>query len=995
MWHRNIYLRALMLLLILTCGTGKVHANLIAKSDGPALIGFKLNHWSVEEGAPSRINTITQSRDGFLWIGGVDGLFRFDGVYFEKMAPLGRQEPRIVVSDLLATRDGAIWIGLARGGGVRVWKNGRLTDPKMPNASREVNHMAEGPDGSVWIARGGRSTRSLSRFYKGGWQEFDINSGLPREPVWNILFAADRTQWLALETGIYKRDPGSGPFKYTGIQVWPRASLSESTAGDIWVSDRTGTRRVSQQRASVSAGVSYPTKGGIRTLFDENGDFWGVTWRSGAFRVPALGLPFARERSAKVLAFDTQEGLLSDTLRAIYEDREGNIWIGGELGLNMIRRVPISIAPEIEANPVENYKLAVDKAGVVYVGDASGIYRILPKGSPQRLAAPAGFVEALCSSKSGGVWAVLRDRLVHINGPQLNAFSKPGEFVASSCSEDKEGRIWVPALDKGLRWYERGRWGTWEGFTEDVGIPGNALTMPDGRSAIHFRMAGPKLVDPPFYPLVDKALPTRSVEGLFSGKATFYVSGARGLVAPLLAGQPLLDSRIYPWAASLNGLAETSAGETWAIGDKGIVRLQTSDLAIAFRQPGKSIPYRIFDFRDGLPSFVQKSSGPQAVAGADGRIWFATRQYIVSLDPKKIPINTVAPNAIIRELRSGTDRFLADRELKLRPESRRVEIIYTATNLGLPERSAFKYRLSNLHAEWIDQGNKRKVVFEDLASGTYKFELLAANENGVWSKNPATLVFIIPQPFHQQWWFRILVVLLVFGLLYALYSFRLQQVSRQIRTRMIERTRERERIARELHDTMIQGIQGLILRFQVVADKFEHDENVQAILTPALDRAEEMLIEGRERVIGLRGFKNRSITEQLERIISGEQYPEGLIAPINVIGKTRKLSDGISVEIVAVMIEALNNAIQHSRASRIELGLSYGRKNFVAYVRDNGIGIDPELIAKGGKPGHFGLIGMQERITNIEGKLSLESARNFGTEVRISIPARAAYADRR
>ena len=156
-----------------------------------------------------------------------------------------------------------------------------------------------------------------------------------------------------------------------------------------------------------------------------------------------------------------------------------------------------------------------------------------------------------------------------------------------------------------------------------------------------------------------------------------------------------------------------------------------------------------------------------------------------------------------------------------------------------------------------------------------------------------------------------------------------------------------------------------------------------------------MLIEGRERVIGLRGFKNRSITEQLERIISGEQYPEGLIAPINVIGKARKLSDGVSVEIVAVMIEALNNAIQHSRASRIELGLSYGRKNFVAYVRDNGIGIDPELIAKGGKPGHFGLIGMQERVINIEGKLSLESARNFGTEVRISIPARAAYADRR
>ena len=167
-----------------------------------ALHGFKMRHWSIEEGAPGRINAFAQTPDGFLWIGGVDGLVRFDGLSFERIGPPPSSTHRIVVARLLAARDGTLWIGLARKKGMLVWRNGRLEDARMPNPSREVNDIAQGPDGAIWVTRGGRAALSLARYANGRWTEFDIASGLPLEPAWNPLFAQDGTLWLTTENGV-------------------------------------------------------------------------------------------------------------------------------------------------------------------------------------------------------------------------------------------------------------------------------------------------------------------------------------------------------------------------------------------------------------------------------------------------------------------------------------------------------------------------------------------------------------------------------------------------------------------------------------------------------------------------------------------------------------------------------------------------------------------------------------------------------------------------
>ncbi len=191
---------------------------------------------------------------------------------------------------------------------------------------------------------------------------------------------------------------------------------------------------------------------------------------------------------------------------------------------------------------------------------------------------------------------------------------------------------------------------------------------------------------------------------------------------------------------------------------------------------------------------------------------------------------------------------------------------------------------------------------------------------------------------------------------------------------------------------MIQGVQGLILRFQAVADRLGDDPQVQAIVQPALERAEEVLVEGRERVTELRSRRRRDFPEELARLAANPIFPQTRIAPLAITGTPRPIAAGLIDDLLAVLGEALGNAAAHSQASRIEMALRFGRWSFVAEVRDNGIGMAESVIAEGGARGHFGLVGMKERIEALGGRFAIESASGFGTVVELRIPARIAYA---
>lgn len=958
--------------------------------------GYKLNHWSIEEGAPSRINDFAQSGDGFLWIGGVEGLTRFDGVTFEKIGDPSPDQPRIVVSRLMAARSGGLWVGLARNRGVMVWRKGRLLDTGMPHPSREVNDIEEDARGDVWVARGGRGFRSLARFSAGRWIEYGSESGLPEQPVWSILPARDGSLWVALESTVVVRRPEAARFEPTGIRVSPRADLAQDSLGQIWLADRQHTSRIVSDRRGYAlrepAFSAGEKAGGMRILFDREGDLWETTGNKGIFRIVLHANRAERRQPNPPETLTSASGLLSDQVRALFEDREGNIWIGTELGLNMVRRVAVRIATGIPENSPTSYQLAVDRKGIVYVAEASGLYEIRPGEPPRRRLPARSPIEALCADWREGVWFVTGDQVARLAGEQVRYYPKP-HMLARGCAHDAAGRLWLPALQSGLYWLERGAWHSWPGAGADAGLPDNAVALPDGRAAIHFRSRPPALGRPPFLAVTDNLVARGGVEGLFPGTETLLTSGAAGLSAPLLPGRPMLSGGAHRWAVSLNGLVQTRAGATWAIGDQGIVHLKSGDLARALGVSGRTVPYEVFDFRDGLNSFAQKSPGGQIAEGRDGRLWFATRRNIVTIDPGDIPRNSLPPTPAVMRLAAGTQSFPPQPGLVLPAATGRVDIAYTAASLSVPQRVRFRFRLKGLSDHWSDPESARVAAFGGLGPGDYVFELVAANDNGIWSPRPVRIAFSIPAAFYQTWWFRLLAAAAVAAILYVVFALRLRRVSRIIRERLLERTRERERIARELHDTMIQGIQGLIMRFQAVADHLAHDRDAQAILIPALDRAEEMLIEGRDRVKGLRRPEERDLQAEIARLPGRYPFDPATRVSISRKGVPRPVAAEIADDVIAIVGEALCNAALHAQAEEVEVVINYKRLSLGVFVRDDGVGISPDVQLKGGRPGHFGLTGMRERARRIKAKLSIESGQGFGTLVEFRVAGKLAYAN--
>ncbi len=978
----------------------------VAQPTRSVLTGYKLVSWPMENGAPSRINSITQSSDGYLWIGGVDGLTRFDGVRFEQIRWNRPGGERMVVSDVLGARSGDVWVGLARSGGVYVYRNGRLWDAHMPNPSREVTDVAQDRDGAIWVARGGRATNTVARYSHGRWEEIGAASGLPAQPVWQFLFGRDGTMWVLLSNAVVRKPPGSDRFLLTGAHVASGASIVEDRAGRIWISDvegvrllETGATALVSPDPAAERNVPRPGQGGgTKLLSDRYGRLWATTLTDGIVR---LGVPGEASRPGpagarqEVQTFTSADGLTSDQTRTLFEDREGNIWIGTELGLDIVHPADLSVETGIPANSPRGYHMTVSDKGVVYVAGSDGLYRIEPGKAPAFVMRITETLGGLCAGRDDTIWLTLSSRILRLNGKSIEDYPKPGAPTFYGCAEDRQGRLWLPAIDKGLFWREDGTWHRWPGLTETIGQPGDAARGPDGQAAILFRTAPEISGKPPFNPLYRERFGIGGLEGLLPGNGTLYVGGARGLARMSAAGIQTLDAARYPWLASINGLAQTRTGETWMIGDSGVVRMATAALNRAFDRPGMPIPHQLFDYRDGLNSFVQKSAGAQVAVGGDGRIWFLTRRNVMTIDPRAIHHNSVVPPVAIRAVTAGRSVYRDPANLRLPAGTDSVTIAYTALSLSMPSRVRFRYRLEGFQDDWVDPGTRREATFNGLRPGNYRFQVIAMNNDGVWNRTGASVAFSIPPTLMQTWPFLLGCATLVALLLWALYSLRLRYIAGQIRLQLEARIAERERIARELHDTLLQGVQGLILRFQVVADRIAEDDPTKQVINNALDRADQVFLEGRDRVRDLRAPDTRGLNAILAQLAAEHAFPASTQVTVSTTGIARPLVPYALAEIVGIVGEALFNAARHADARKLEIRIDYGRRQLVVSVQDDGRGATAERIARAASEGHYGIIGMKERADKMGGVLTFRSEPGEGTSVRISVPGAIAFLPRK
>jgi len=659
--------------------------------------------WGANEGAPPRILAIAQTTDEYLWIGTAEGLFRFDGLTFERYQ--AQSEPPLpsgAVVSLLALPDGDLWIGFYSGAISLLRNRHAVNYGKSDGAPRGyIDCLAQDETGAIWAGW----EYGLVRLENNRWKEVGREWNFPGTAARAIYLDRAGTLWVATENTIVFLTKGTRTFQPTGIHVGQVSQILQAPNGKLWMAETSRSVRPVPLNSNLTPSDETEVRiGAAQFLFAHEGDLWIPTLGDGLRRVrDSETLRGKPDRSSPGLeSYTTQDGLSSNYDLSIFQDRDGNIWVGSDRGLDRFSQTPL-----------------VNQRGL--------------SGNPQ---------------------------------------AKP---------------------------------------------PSIQSIVADGQSYVR-----------------------------------------------------------------------------WT-------------------------------------------------------------------------------------------------DLKLPAGTKNVQINYTVASLTDPYRAHFRYKLDGFDTNWQDAGTQRTAHYMNTGPGKYRFRVISGDLDGAWSPNAAVIDFTIPPFWFQMAWFRALCVAVLILLLGTLYQLRLKQLKQQFSLALEARVDERTRIARELHDTLLQSVDGLMLYLQAAMDEPDRERSHQ-MLEKALDRADEALSEGRERVHTLRAeaMTTNDLSQSLICYGRDRAQEHAIEFSFTLVGNPRPLDPIVRDEAFRIGREALANAFQHSGASKIEVELTYRRSEIRLRIRDDGSGIDPQ-IAETGKPGHWGLSGMRERANQVQADLNIWSRPNAGTEVDLAIPARVAY----
>jgi signal transduction histidine kinase/ligand-binding sensor domain-containing protein len=975
----------------------------------PARSLSQLHHtaWTIADGAPPDVWSLAQSLDGYLLLGTGAGLFRFDGVRFEKVRiDHGGRLLSTNMTAILADRGGSIWIGDVSGNVSRLHAGQLKTfNLGMPNTT--VYQLAEDAEGAVWAAMRSERHGGLMRYANGRWQLIGPDWGLPIGGATGVISARDGRLWVIANGALFVLGKGSRRFAGTGQRLRATSGVVEAPNGQIWISsDDNG------EPHPVSAVMGGAASNGprlkppkafetdtARMIIDRDGSLWGSYQVGGVYRITGAGQSSLEHGSRQLRAekFANVDGLTSDIARPILEDREGNIWVGTNLGIDRFRAANVVAAPGITPTSRHGYLIASGDRSAVYVATGDKLYRSYPDRPAillRRLPSPP---DALFAAAKTPLWLGLDGLLERIDDkrPMTLALPKPATGRIIGLMSPDDGTLCASVERTGV--FCR-RANSWEQFPLYVDATESAPSQMEQDSkhrvwlnygtklavveAGHRRVFGPA-----------DGLTIGRVGIISTGPGEILVGGDFGLARYDGSRFATLSSERFPVLSRIAGIVQARAGDIWINSIRGVVRINRAELASAFAHPEGPLSYSLFDLKDGLPGVAQQDSGAHtAIEASDGRLWFVTSHGIAWIDPSHLTFNQVAPPVSIQSLTVNGKEFPLAAPIKLPEGTANLQIDYTALSLSIPERVRFRYRLEGVDSDWVDPGTRRQAFYTKLLPGTYQFQVIAANNDGVWNTSGAKLTLTIPPTFLQSYWFKALIALIIVAVIWIIYSIRLRQLAGDMRRLLEERIGERERIARELHDTLLQGFQGLVFRFQAIAQDAATNPVVRDRMERALDQADGVLVEGRNRVRDLRVDKGDPDLSQLFIDEAARLLPEsGIAFRVFVEGKPRRLHPLVREEVARIGCEALANAVNHAQPDCVEISIGFHANDFRIHIRDNGVGIDPKILAGGGRSNHFGLIGMRERADKIRGDFTVSSQPHAGTAITLVIPGSIAY----
>ncbi|MGA3190064.1 MAG: two-component regulator propeller domain-containing protein [Bryobacteraceae bacterium] len=937
--------------------------------------------WQTQQGLPEgTIYSIVQTHDGHLWLGTQTGLNRFDGVRFDTIPP--DVWIRAAVEDShhtlwIATNESGLY-GLA--GGSITHYGSREGLP-----AESVACVATAGNGDIWAC----TANGVARIRNGKLTTFSTAQGLGNNNVRAACEAGDGTLWVADDQNLNAWD-GSKFTAHKPAKLPADASIRAlQCSGDtLWVGTTAGLLEITRTGERF-----YTSKDGLadsRVLclaMSREGSLW-IGTRNG----------FSRLREGEIESYRPQDGLSQSTVYSMFEDREGSLWVGTKNGLNQFfsgRGLPYTMnegLPSNDTGPILQDRngdiwvgtlgaglarfdgkrfevmtnkqglatntistLAEERDGSLWVGTTAGADRLKGGRIEARYSTaqglPSANIRALFVSREGALWAGTE------KGPAVfshGAFSVPRNIPAelhgsiAAINEDAQGRVFLATEQEGLFLYENGA--THELLQDGASIRDvDALFADsDGLMWIGTKGGGLRLLD--------------------HGKmTTFWVRDG------------MFDNEIY---GIIRDDQHDDQDRLWMACSKGLFSVNRSELLKFAAGKLKKVVSAPFSPTDALRTIECRSGvQPGAVRMQDGRLWFSTIRGLFVFDPKHMQWNVPAPPVVIEETTVNGEREEPRAIAAIAPGLKNLEFTYSGLSFLQPTRITFRYILEGFDKHWIDAGMRREAFYTNLPPGPYVFRVAACNSDGVCNETGASVTFSLAPHFYQRAWFLPLCAAALCLAGWMIYQLRIHRLREQFNLILTERSR----IARELHDTLIQGLSGITMEMQALAGRLRAPEE-RATLEDIVRDAGTCLRETRRSVAGLRSVQgpDSGLAPAIAQAAKEITEAKNVRLKLKLEKSPTELSPEVQYNLLRIASEAVNNSVKHSGAKVIEIALSCDADMLQLSVKDDGCGFSREN--GNGRPGHYGLIGMKERAAQIGAEISLASEPGRGTTVSVLLP---------
>jgi len=951
------------------------------------------DQWGAEQGFPGGpVYAIAQSGDGYLWIGTQAGLVRFDGLNFRLLQDVPGLPNGAGVYGLTSDGHGNLWIR-PQGKLVR-YRNGTFDTPVSPMDFRvsamcdssggdllisvmdqgvmayrqgkfemvadtrdlprsPVLSIAQTPDGRIWS---GTRDAGLSRAEHG--HPVPILEGLPDLKVNSLLAGAEGDLWVATDSGIVrwngKRLVAVGPASVHQLQI---LALERDRDGNTWAGTDSGSLLRMNGQGVAHLDIGRRSREAVTALFeDREGDLW--VGRAGGIE---------RLRDSAFVTYSHAEGLPADRSNPVFVDSEGRVWVppvdGGLWWMKAGQRVRVS---KDGLDNDEVYSIAGNKTELWLGRRLGGLTRLSARGdsfTARTYTTADGLAQnsvfSVYQARDGSVWAgTLSGGVSKLSNNRFATYTSANGLLANTVAsivEASDGTMWFATTGGLSALSKRG----WQGFTDKDGLPSNNVycLLEDSKGVLWIGTAA--------------GLAVRSEKGIQTPAA-----------GPAWQGEAVL------------GLAEDQLGSLWIATSNHVLRMNRERLLRGTLAEGD---VRQFGAADGLRGAEGLRRHRSVMADPAGHIWFTLDRGISVVDPARLAREAAPTIVHVQTISADGSAVPMEGPIHIPGSDRRVTFGFAGLSLSVPELVRFRYRLDKYDSQWSEPASVREAGYTNLAPGTYRFRVVASNPDGAWNGAEAAIAFQVDPLWWQTWWLRSAVIIACGGALIAYFRFRMRRLTSRLNLRFEERLAERTRIARDLHDTLLQSFHGLMFRYQAARNMLpRRPEEAMQALDGAIERTEQALAEGRDAIHDLRA--STTVTNELAQAVTalGVEMSHEMAAPdlakfhVLVEGPARDLHPILRDEVYAIAREAVRNSFRHARARDIEVEIRYNVSSFLLRVRDDGKGIDPAIVAEG-RAGHYGVSGMRERAKRIGGKLDVWTETGAGTEVELSIPGSIAY----